>query len=97
MISASMASYKSRYQKKQNEILEQIEKKINEAIDNGTFECRYGMCIDTEQDIRDAIQKELESLGYKVSMPKKEIQYGPSDQTPWYDYVDISWNRYNEI
>lgn len=91
MISAEQARYKSKYQKTQNEMLKQIEKEINRAINDGVMECGYYMPVDTEQSLRDSIQQILEQLGYSVSMPEKRPISILGNEQRLYDTVTISW------
>ena len=91
MIKASEARFKSRYQKVINDILANIEKDINEAILNGKFACKSTIRVDTDQAVRDEIEKQMFLLGYNITVPKKTTYVGPSDQAPWYDDVTVCW------
>jgi hypothetical protein len=93
MINASEANFKSKYQKQINEILKGIERNINEAISDGEFQCQFGLPVDTTQEVRDEIEKQMQSFGYNITIPKKTTYYGPCDQAPWYDYINISWDK----
>lgn len=91
MIKASEARFKSKHQKEINEILSNIEKEINKAISDGAFVCKSSIRVDTEQAVRDEIEKQMTSLGYKTIIPTKTTYVGPSDQAPWYDDITICW------
>lgn len=91
MIRASEAKFKSEHQKEINDILANIEKEINKAISNGEFACISTIPVDTEQTVRDEIEKQMMSLGYKITIPEKTTYIGPCDQTPWYDNITICW------
>ena len=91
MINAERARFKSKHQKEINKILETIEGNINKAISDGVFVCQTSIGVDTEQSVRDEIKKQMEMLGYEITIPKKTKCVGPCDQTPWYDDVVVSW------
>ena len=91
MINAERARFKSKHQKEINKILETIEKDINKAISDGAFVCQTSISVDTEQSVRDEIEKQMKILGYKITIPEKTEYIGPCDQTPWYDDVIVSW------
>lgn len=91
MIRASEAKFKSEHQKEINDILANIEKEINKAISDGAFVCMSTIPVDTEQAVRDEIEKQMISLGYKTTIPKKTTYVGPSDQAPCYDNITICW------
>lgn len=91
MIRASEAKFKSKHQKEINDILTNIEKEINKAISDGAFVCISTIPVDTEQAVRDEIEKQMISLGYKTIIPEKTTYVGPCDQTPWYDNITICW------
>ena len=91
MINAERARFKSKHQKEINKILETIEGNINKAISDGAFVCQTSIGVDTEQSVRDEIKKQMEMLGYEITIPKKTKYVGPCDQTPWYDDVVVSW------
>ena len=91
MIKAEQAKFKSKYQKQINEILETIEGNINKAISDGEFVCQTSIRVDTEQFVRDEIEKQMEILGYKITIPEKTGYLGSSDQTPWYHDIVVSW------
>ena len=93
MINAKKANFKSKYQKQINEILEDFERHIDEAISRGIFKCQSVIPVDTTQEVRDEIEKQMKSFGYDITIPKKTTYCGPCDQTPWYDYVEISWEQ----
>ena len=93
MINASEANFKSKYQKQINEILKGIERNINEAISDGEFKCQFDLPVDTTQEVRDEIEKQMKSFGYYIVIPEKTTFCGPCDQAPWYDYIDISWDK----
>ena len=57
MINAERARFKSKHQKEINKILETIEKDINKAISDGAFVCQTSISVDTEQSVRDEIEK----------------------------------------
>ena len=91
MIRASEAKFKSEHQKEINDILANIEKEINKAISNGEFTCISTIPVDTEQAVRDEIEKQMMSLGYKIIVPKKMTYAEPCDQAPWYNNITICW------
>ena len=91
MIRADRARFESEHQKEINKILETIEENINKAISDGEFVCRTSICVDTEQSVRDEIEKQMKILGYEITIPKKAQYIGPCDQSPWYDDVVVSW------
>lgn len=91
MIRASEAKFKSEHQKEMNDILANIEKEINKAISDGAFICKDTIPVDTEQTVRDEIEKQMMSLGYKTSIPKKTTYVGSCDQAPYYDNITICW------
>lgn len=91
MIKASEARFKSKHQKEINDILANIEKEINKAISDGVFVCKATIPVDTEQAVRDEIEKQMVLLGYKTIIPKKTTYVGPGSQAPYYDNVTICW------
>ena len=91
MIRASEAKFKSEHQKEINDILANIEKEINKAISDGAFVCKSTIPVDTKQIVRDEIEKQMVSLGYKIIIPEKTTYVGPCDQAPWYDNITICW------
>ena len=91
MIRASEAKFKSEHQKEINDILANIEKEINKAISDGTFVCKSTIPVDTKQAVRDEIEKQMISLGYKTIIPEKTTYIGPCEQTPLYDNITICW------
>lgn len=91
MIKASEARFKSKYQKEINDILANIEEEINKAISDGAFACKATIPVDTKQTVRDEIEKQMMSLGYKTIIPEKTTYIGPGDQAPYYDNITICW------
>lgn len=91
MIRASEARFKSEHQKEINDIIANIEKEIDKAISDGAFVCKFTIPVDTEQAVRDEIEKQMVSLGYKTIIPEKTTYVGPCDQTPYYDNITICW------
>ena len=92
MINAKEANFKSKHQKQINEILNVFEKSINKTVSNGKFKCRCAICVDTTQEVRDEIEKQMKTFGYNITIPQKTTYCGPYNQAPLYDYVDISWD-----
>ena len=91
MIKASEARFKSMHQKEINRILDNIEKEINKSISDGAVLCYVTIPVDTEQGVRNEIEKQMKSLGYTIIIPEKTDYIGPSDQAPYYDNVTICW------
>lgn len=91
MIKASEARFKSKHQKEIDDILANIEQEINKAISDGAVVCKATIPVDTEQAVRNEIEKQMISLGYGIIIPEKTDYIGPSDQAPYYDDVAICW------
>ena len=91
MIKASEARFKSKHQKEIDDILANIEQEINKAISDGVFICKATIPVDTEQAVRDEIEKQMVLLGYKTIIPKKTTYVGPGSQAPYYDNITICW------
>lgn len=98
MITASEARNKTKYNSTILEIKKEIEKTIQNAIDNGKYDCVMDIDIDTSDYIREVIRKELLKLGYQCNIPCYEQKpYNcPSDQWRYYDTIHISWAEKEE-
>lgn len=95
MINASEARFRSKNQKKINDIIESADRAIENAINAGKYRCSVTIDINTEQDIRDAVEKIFKDNGYIVEIPKYvEQPWGTtSEQWGYYSYIELSWEK----
>ena len=91
MINSERARFKSKHQKEINKILETIEKDINKAISDGAFVCQTSIPVDTEQSVRDEIEKQMKIFGYKITIPEKTEYIGSCHQAPCDDNIIVNW------
>lgn len=102
MIKASEAKRKSLINSKGKKLLEKLEKQIIRAVDDGLCSARVSIGIlkpenefHTEnQELMDAVEKELVNLGYKVELKFADpLPAGcPSDQWQFENgYIKVEW------
>lgn len=100
MIKASEAKRKSIINSKGKKYLEELEVKINRAIEDGVYSAYISISLlepknNTEnQEIMDAVVKELVNLGYKVDLKFAEpLPAGcPSDQWQFSNgHIRVEW------
>ena len=92
---ANVAYFESTNLAKVNEIENEIEKGINEAIEKGRYECRVCPFQSMSPEVKARIIEDLTKLGYKVEIEDNDTKYknAPCDQRPWYDDITINWNK----
>lgn len=91
MITAREARFKSKNGELIKEIKSDIETAINEAVEEGQFNCIVSFRISSSDEVRDHIKEDMEKLGYKVKMTDERESNAPCDQAPWYDYITLEW------
>lgn len=95
MISAREAYRKTLLSTKLKSTMDDIEKQITKAIEQGWFETSVSFPDNLEPQLVDILSKELKSFGYTVSYkPSAPLPSGcPSDQWNFCSYLHISWKR----
>jgi len=92
MRSAESARFQSEHRAKINTFIDDISQKIEEAIDDGRYSCKYDIPVDTDQLVRNELEKILKDNGYSVNIPVKEdYSRYPCDQMRYWDEIRIGW------
>lgn len=92
MINAHEAKRKTLINRECEDIMNEIEKGINESIKAGFYDTSISL-NEPDKELIDALREELTNLGYKVSYePAIPLPPGcPADQWDFYSYLKIDW------
>lgn len=96
MISANMALFESKHRSEVNEILDNCEKKIDQACKNGKFSCKVNIWIgDTAEEVFTEVRRELGELGYKTHLTndREWSRKAPCEQAACWETLTISWEE----
>lgn len=93
MISAKDARTESNVRKTLNEIYKDLEFHIKDASSNGFFSTQIGVAFSLSYEVRTILVRELEGLGYNVTLTDFRNCDGPIDQVPQGDDLFVSWNE----
>ena len=100
MISANMARFESKHRSEVNEILDNCEKRIDQACKNGKFSCRVDIWIgdtaeEVYEEVDEEVQRELGELGYETHLTndREWSRNAPCDQAAYYETLTISWEE----
>ena len=95
MIDANTAHFKSKYQSRINDILDDCEKNILGAVEIGEFTTTVNIYIaTTPEDVFKAVVCKLNELGYETNLHNERIltKNAPCDQCAYWEALDISWD-----
>ena len=89
MMPASEAKNESKNRGQVDKIKDELAKGIEKAIQSGEFSTSCQIHAETSESVRTMLKKELEDLGYHVSITNNKKESG--DQIPFLDNINISW------
>ena len=95
MLNALGAQFESMHRSDIKDILNNCEKAIKEACDNGEFVCTVSIWMRSgrPESVYQEILKTLNDLGYSTRLTNNRswADHAPCDQAPRYETLTISW------